>query len=80
MSILFILFGVIVLAVGLWNSLGHGRHTSAKRLGMFIWLVYAEVPIGLGFTFVGLAVLLYQHPISDWLSVIGLASPLLASW
>jgi hypothetical protein len=73
-SILGIVFGLVVLAVGLWDYSGHGRHTSAKRLWMFIWLLYAEVPIGLCFTMVGLALLINQHPISDWLAVIGLAT------
>jgi hypothetical protein len=41
---------------------------------MVISLVYAEVPIGLAFTLVGLGALISQHPISDWLMVIGLAS------
>jgi hypothetical protein len=69
-----IIFGLIVLAVGLWDYSGRGRHTSAKRLWMFIWLVYAEVPIGLGFTLVGLAATLNRHPISDWLAAIGFVS------
>jgi hypothetical protein len=68
--ILAIIFGGVVLAFGLWDYSGYGRHTSAKRLWMFIWLVYAEVPIGLGFTLVGLGALVGQHPISDWLMVI----------
>jgi predicted membrane protein len=69
-----IIFGIVVLAVGLWDYSGYGRHTSARRLWMFIWLVYAEVPIGLAFTLVGLGSLVSQRPISDWLMVIGLAS------
>jgi hypothetical protein len=67
-------FGVVVLAFGLWDYSGHGRHTSAKRLWMVISLVYAEVPIGLCFILIGLGALISQHPVSDWLMVIGLAS------
>jgi len=69
-----VIFGLVVLAFGVWDYSGYGRHTSAKRLWMFIWLLYAEIPLGLCFTLVGLGALISQHPITDWLMVIGLAS------
>jgi hypothetical protein len=67
-----VIFGLVVLAFGVWDYSGYGRHTSAKRLWMFIWLLYAEIPLGLCFTLVGVGALISQHPITDLLMVIGL--------
>ena len=71
-SLLIMIFGFVILGFGLWDYLGRGTHTTARRLFIFIWLVYAEIPIGLCFSLIGLGAVIARRPVSDALMVAGL--------
>jgi hypothetical protein len=78
-SILITIFGFVVLAFGLRYYLGHGRHTPAKRLWMFIWLGLCRGTNWPCFSLVGLGGMIARRPITDTLMAVGLGCGVVAA-
>ena len=66
------MFGLCGVVFGLRAYTGRGASATARHLSIFVSLVYAELPGGIGFTFIGFGMLIARHPITDVLLLLGL--------
>ncbi|TME35812.1 MAG: hypothetical protein E6I61_16530 [Chloroflexi bacterium] len=74
MGLAALVFGLCLLGMGLYGYVGQGAVTMYRRIpiGPFVNIVYSEVPYGLGFTALGLAMILKTGTLSDVLALAGL--------